>query len=116
MRIVTPKDIGFAFSQTRASFAAIMRSILVYPALGLLRLYQIAISPALQAVGVRCRHTPSCSHFMMEAMRRHGFWAGGWMGLARWLRCNPWGTCGPDPVPMEAPGPWYMPWRYGRWK
>ena len=86
------------------------------PAILLLRGYKLVLSPVLQALGVRCRHDPSCSAYMMEAMRRHGFWAGGWMGVARLWRCQPWGTCGTDPVPEVATGPWFAPWRYGRWK
>ncbi|MEM7730369.1 MAG: membrane protein insertion efficiency factor YidD [Pseudomonadota bacterium] len=81
-----------------------------------IRLYQVLLSPVLGALGVRCRHSPSCSAYMLEAMRRHGVWAGGWMGLARWLRCNPWGTCGLDPVPERATGAWWRPWAYARWR
>ena len=86
------------------------------PALALLKLYQLAISPVLQALGVRCRHYPSCSAYMSEGMRRHGFWAGGWAGAARLWRCQPWGTQGTDPVPDDIGGPWWRPWQYGRWR
>ena len=85
-------------------------------ALALLRLYQLTLGPVLGALGVRCRHQPSCSHYTGEAIRRHGVWAGGWMGLARLLRCQPWGTCGTDPVPESARGRWWAPWEYGRWR
>jgi hypothetical protein len=55
---------------------------------------------------------------MDEAMVRHGFWAGGWMGFARICRCNPLGTHGLDFVPAALPpqSAWYRPWRYGRWR
>ena len=85
-------------------------------ATGLIRGYQLVLSPVLAAVGVRCRYAPTCSQFTKIAMQRHGFWAGGWMGLARLLRCQPWGPCGHDPVPDVAVGAWYAPWRYGRWR
>lgn len=84
--------------------------------LAFLRLYKLTLSPVLKAVGVRCRHYPECSDFMAGAMRRHGVWAGGWMGLARLLRCQPWGTCGHDPVPEATTGRWFTPWEYGRWR
>ena len=38
-----------------------------------------------------------------EAIARFGLWAGGWMTLARLLRCQPWGTSGIDNVPITAP-------------
>jgi hypothetical protein len=59
------------------------------------------------------------SHFLADqALQRHGLWAGGWMTLARLLRCNPWGNSGLDFVPAVPPkdARWYLPWRYGRWR
>ena len=35
---------------------------------------------------------------------RFGLWAGGWMTLARLLRCQPWGTSGLDFVPQNVAG------------
>lgn len=66
---------------------------------GLLRAYKLTLSPALMALGVRCRHQPSCSEYAAEAVRRHGFVRGGWLGARRVLRCRPGGTHGWDPVP-----------------
>jgi uncharacterized protein len=81
---------------------------------GLIRAYQVSLSGL---VGRQCRHVPSCSEYMDEAMQRHGFWAGGWMGFARLCRCQPWGTEGLDLVLRELPeeSAWYRPWRYGLW-
>ena len=69
-------------------------------------------------IGRTCRHLPTCSEYADEALARHGAWAGGWMGLSRIARCNPWGTSGLDFVPAALPesARWYMPWRYGRWR
>jgi len=39
---------------------------------------------------------PTCSHYSDEALDRFGLWAGGWMTLARLIRCQPWGTSGLD--------------------
>lgn len=82
---------------------------------GLIRGYQVTLSGL---IGRHCRHLPSCSDYTDEAIRRHGFWAGGWMGLARICRCQPWGTEGLDFVPARLPegGSWYRPWRYGLWR
>jgi putative membrane protein insertion efficiency factor len=82
---------------------------------GLILLYRYTL---LALIGPRCRHLPSCSEYAEEAVTRFGLWAGGWMALARILRCNPWGTDGLDFVPSELPANarWWMPWRYGRFR
>jgi len=82
---------------------------------GVVALYRYTLSPLL---GPRCRHLPSCSEYADEAISRHGLWAGGWMAMARILRCHPWGTHGLDFVPktLSLDGRWYLPWRYGRWR
>lgn len=81
----------------------------------LIWLYRHTLSPL---VGYNCRHLPTCSLYGDEAIERFGLWAGGWMTLARLLRCNPFGTSGIDNVPLAAPrgARWYLPWRYGRWR
>jgi putative membrane protein insertion efficiency factor len=82
---------------------------------GLIRIYRYTLSPML---GWRCRHLPTCSQYGDEAIGRFGLWAGGWMTLARLLRCHPLGTSGLDFVPRELPesARWYFPWRYARWR
>lgn len=60
------------------------------------RLYQRFVSPLL---GPTCRFSPTCSHYMIEAIQHHGLWRGGWMGLGRILRCHPFNKGGEDPVP-----------------
>jgi putative membrane protein insertion efficiency factor len=77
--------------------------------------YRHTISPLL---GPRCRHLPSCSEYADEAFGRFGLWAGGWITLARILRCHPWGTHGLDFVPAALPSGarWFLPWRYGLWR
>ena len=61
-----------------------------------IRFYQKFISPLTPP---SCRFTPTCSHYAIEALRKHGPIKG--LGLAIWriLRCNPWGGSGYDPVP-----------------
>lgn len=46
-----------------------------------------------------CRHEPSCSHYAIAALSRHGALRGGWLTLRRVARCHPWGSWGYDPVP-----------------
>ena len=79
-----------------------------------IRGYQLTFS---SLAGSQCRHLPTCSAYMDEAIARHGLWAGGFMGLARVCRCQPFGTAGFDPVPRDLPwgAHWLRPWSYGRW-
>jgi len=64
-------------------------------AIGLIRLYQQAISPFLPAM---CRFQPTCSQYAAEAVERYGVMHGCWLGLKRLLRCRPLGGQGYDPV------------------
>ena len=82
---------------------------------GLVKAYRYTFSALM---GMECRHLPTCSDYADEALARHGLWAGGWMTLARILRCHPYGTSGLDFVPPALPprARWYLPWRYGRWR
>ena len=82
---------------------------------GLVKLYRYTLSPL---VGLHCRHLPTCSDYADQTIGRFGLWAGGWMTLARLLRCHPFGTSGLDFVPAAAPrrARWYLPWRYARWR
>jgi uncharacterized protein len=91
------------------------KGIAVDLARALIAAYRMTLSPL---VGNRCRHLPTCSQYADEAIECHGFWAGGWMTLARLLRCHPFGTSGLDFVARTLPADarWYRPWRYGRWR
>ena len=59
----------------------------------------LSVADFAAVLGPRCRHLPSCSDYASEAIALHGPLRGGWMGLCRIARCNPWGTSGYDPVP-----------------
>jgi uncharacterized protein len=82
---------------------------------GLIKIYRYTLSPL---IGFECRHLPTCSDYADQALDRYGLWAGGWMTLARLLRCQPFGTSGLDFMPDAAPknARWYLPWRYARWR
>ena len=64
--------------------------------IGLIRLYQITLSPWL---GGACRYTPTCSNYGIQALEKYGAFKGSWLTLKRVLSCNPWGGSGYDPVP-----------------
>jgi putative membrane protein insertion efficiency factor len=82
---------------------------------GAIKVYRTTLSPI---IGLNCRHLPTCSDYADQAIERYGLWAGGWMTLARLLRCQPWGTSGLDFVAgaLPAKARWYLPWRYARWR
>jgi uncharacterized protein len=79
------------------------------------KVYRYTLSPL---VGFDCRHLPTCSDYADQAIGHFGLWAGGWMTLARLLRCHPWGTAGLDFVPNTLPASarWFLPWRYALWR
>ena len=71
----------------------------------LIRVYQWTISPVLSFLGgpgSGCRFQPTCSCYFLEAVETHGVLRGGWLGLRRLGRCQPWGGQGYDPVPSRA--------------
>lgn len=48
-----------------------------------------------------CKHMPSCSQYMKEAIIEHGSIKGMHLGIKRIIKCNPFGTFGYDPVPKK---------------
>ena len=72
--------------------------MLTLPLRGLIRIYQLFISPML---GPSCRYLPSCSDYAAEAIERHGAIRGVRLALARLWRCRPFTQGGFDPVPDD---------------
>ena len=65
--------------------------------LAMIRFYQRAISPLFPP---RCRFTPTCSAYALEAINKYGALKGGYLALRRLLRCNPFYKGDSyDPVP-----------------
>jgi uncharacterized protein len=75
-----------------------MNNLFIKPFILLVRFYQLAISPWL---GSNCRYQPTCSSYMIEALKEHGLIKGLWLGTKRIGRCHPWGDSGYDPVPKK---------------
>lgn len=73
-----------------------LKQILSLPFIGLIKVYQLVISPLL---GPSCRYTPTCSQYGLEAFKKYGPVKGLWLTVKRIARCNPWGGHGHDPVP-----------------
>jgi uncharacterized protein len=62
----------------------------------LIKGYQIALSPFF---GQHCRFTPTCSHYAIECIQRHGALRGFLLTIKRLSHCHPWHVGGHDPVP-----------------
>jgi putative membrane protein insertion efficiency factor len=73
-----------------------LKAIFIAIPILLVRIYQIFISPFFPA---SCRYTPTCSHYTIEALKKHGMIKGGYYSVKRILSCHPWGGHGHDPVP-----------------
>lgn len=81
-----------------------IRTVLIWPLVGAIRLYQRYISAAFPAC---CRYYPSCSNYALQSLQRHGLFKGLLLATWRLLRCNPWSKGGVDHVP--EPGKWKAP-------
>ena len=73
-----------------------LKKILIFPFVFLVRIYQTIISPLTPAT---CRYQPTCSHYTVEALKKHGLFKGGKLSIKRIFSCHPWGGSGFDPVP-----------------
>jgi hypothetical protein len=67
-----------------------------FPFVVLIKLYQWIISPWM---GQKCRYTPTCSQYGIEALKKYGPVKGLWLTIKRVSKCHPWGGHGYDPVP-----------------
>ena len=66
--------------------------------LALIKFYRSAISPY---TAPRCKYTPTCSQYGLEAIERFGALRGSALTIWRILRCNPFSKGGYDPVPEK---------------
>jgi uncharacterized protein len=74
--------------------AGLFNRLLSAVLIGLVRVYQVLISPLL---GPRCRFEPNCSRYFIGAVQKYGPWRGAWRGLLRICRCHPFHPGGFDP-------------------
>ena len=68
-------------------FSFLFRAIIV--------VYQKVLSPLLPP---RCRYTPTCSNYGIEAIKKYGPWKGGVLTIKRIMSCHPWGGHGHNPL------------------
>lgn len=67
----------------------------------LILFYKKNLSNALNA---RCRYTPTCSMYTLDAIEKYGCVRGILMGIARIARCNHFAKGGFDPVKENLRG------------
>lgn len=60
----------------------------------LVKSYRLLLRPLLPP---SCRFEPSCSEYMILAVRKYGPVRGAYNGVRRVLRCHPWHPGGYDP-------------------
>tara|TARA_Y100001970_G_C14259267_1_gene878365 strand:+ start:14829 stop:15068 length:240 start_codon:yes stop_codon:yes gene_type:complete len=75
-----------------------LNNLISYLFIAVITFYSKYISPFF---GPKCRFTPTCSAYGLEAISRFGPWRGGWLTFKRLMRCNPFTPCGYDPVPEK---------------
>lgn len=84
--------IALVINQLDQLLYAALKRLLIFP----IKVYQITLSPL---IGGQCRHWPTCSHYAIQAIERHGPFYGLWLAVWRIVRCNPFFRGGVDPVP-----------------
>lgn len=62
----------------------------------LVQLYRHLVSPLRPAT---CRFIPTCSQYSVDALTEYGVVRGGWLTVARLVKCGPWHRGGWDPIP-----------------
>jgi putative membrane protein insertion efficiency factor len=72
--------------------------IAVSAATVVIKAYQVLVSPVLPR---SCRFYPTCSEYILEALRVYGFVRGFALGSWRLARCHPFHPGGYDPVPTS---------------
>lgn len=75
-----------------------LKKVLIAPFIFLVKVYQTLISPLTPST---CRYQPTCSHYTINALQKHGLFRGGRLAIKRIFSCHPWGKSGYDPVPEK---------------
>ena len=64
----------------------------------LIEKYQKHISVFLESKGIKCKFYPTCSEYVKQAITKYGALKGCFLGIKRFIRCNPFTKGGYDPV------------------
>ena len=63
-----------------------------------MKIYKKTISPVISFFGIHCKYYPTCSEYMMQAIKKYGIIKGILLGTKRLLKCNPFSKGGYDPL------------------
>ncbi|MDY3983688.1 MAG: membrane protein insertion efficiency factor YidD [Veillonellaceae bacterium] len=74
----------------------ILAKVLTWLLIFLVQVYRYGISPLKPRT---CRFYPTCSTYMLEALRKYGPVKGSYLGMKRILKCHPFHKGGYDPLP-----------------
>ena len=72
------------------------KSMLGKMIIALIKGYQLCISPFLMPG--KCRFTPVCSVYFIQAVEKYGPFKGSWLGFKRIMNCHPFHNGGYDPL------------------
>ena len=73
-----------------------LKKILIFPLIFLVKIYQSIISPLFPPT---CRYKPTCSEYAIQSLKKHGLIKGVFLSIKRVVNCHPWGGSGYDPIP-----------------
>ena len=76
----------------------LLKILIIYPIIYVIKLYQYIISPILKS---NCRYLPTCSEYSILALKEHGLLMGSYYSFKRILSCHPFGGQGFDSVPKK---------------
>lgn len=62
----------------------------------IIEFYQKHISKFLETKNIRCKYYPTCSEYTKQAIEKYGVIKGGFLGIKRILKCNPFSKGGYD--------------------
>ena len=60
--------------------------------------YQKHIAEWLSLKNINCKYYPTCSEYTKQAIEKYGILKGGFLGIIRILKCNPFSKGGYDPL------------------
>jgi putative membrane protein insertion efficiency factor len=81
--------------QPMETLKTICKKIAILPFVLLIKFYKVVVSPWM---GPKCRYTPTCSQYALDALNKYGLFMGLWKTLKRISNCHPWGGSGYDPA------------------